>query len=128
ESYQNGVAAAQKMLEVQPDPRTKVGLGQMLNAEGHLLVQLKKYDEAIGVFTQAAESAAYPAMPYFNLCATYYNLKRSEEAVAACDHAITPLRLIPRLRTRITLRAQSCSDKVNSNTASMPSRRARQKR
>ena len=88
ESYQNGVAAAQKMLEVQPDPRTKVGLGQMLNAEGHLLVQLKKYDEAIGVFTQAAESAAYPAMPYFNLCATYYNLKRSEEAVAACDHAI----------------------------------------
>ncbi|MGZ4873501.1 MAG: tetratricopeptide repeat protein, partial [Candidatus Angelobacter sp.] len=28
------------------------------------------------------------AMPYFNLCATYYNLKRSQEAVAACDHAI----------------------------------------
>jgi tetratricopeptide (TPR) repeat protein len=27
-------------------------------------------------------------MPYFNLCATYYNLKRSQEAVAACDHAI----------------------------------------
>jgi tetratricopeptide (TPR) repeat protein len=89
ESYQKGVAAAQKMLEGQPDPRTKVGLGQMLNSEGHLLVQLKKYDEAIGIFTQAAESAAYPAMPYFNLCATYYNLKRSQEAVAACNHAIS---------------------------------------
>ncbi|MGZ7107203.1 MAG: tetratricopeptide repeat protein [Candidatus Angelobacter sp.] len=88
EAYAKGVAAAQKMLEGQPDPRTKVGLGQMLNSEGHLLVQLKKYDEAIGVFAQAAESAAYPAMPYFNLCATYYNLKRSQEAVAACDHAI----------------------------------------
>ena len=88
ESYQKGVAAAQKILQSQPDPRTKVGLGQMLNAEGHLLVKLKKYDEAIGIFTQAAESAAYPAMPYFNLCATYYNLKRSQEAVAACDHAI----------------------------------------
>jgi len=88
ESYQKGVTAAQKILESQPDPRTKVGLGQMMNAEGHLLVQLKKYDEAIDVFSQAAESAAYPAMPYFNLCATYYNLKRSQEAVAACDHAI----------------------------------------
>lgn len=89
ESYQKGVAAAQKMLEGQPDSKTKVGLGQMLNSEGNLLVQLKKYDEAIGVFAQAAESAAYPAMPYFNLCATYYNLKRSQEAVAACDHAIS---------------------------------------
>src|SRR5579864_3018782 len=88
ESYQKGVAAAQKILEAQPDSRTKIGLGQMLNSEGHLLVQLKKYDEAIGIFSQAAESAAYPAMPYFNLCATYYNLKRSQEAVAACDHAI----------------------------------------
>jgi tetratricopeptide (TPR) repeat protein len=61
----------------------------MLNSEGHLLVQLKKYDEAIGVFTQAAESASYPAMPYFNLCATYYNLKRPQDALAACDHAIS---------------------------------------
>jgi tetratricopeptide (TPR) repeat protein len=89
ESYQKGTAAAQKMLEGQPDSRTKIGLGQMLNSEGHVLVQLKKYDEAIGIFSQAAESAAYPAMPYFNLCATYYNLKRSQEAVEACDHAIS---------------------------------------
>ena len=88
ESYQKGVAAAQKMLEGQSDPHTKVGLGQMLNAEGNLLMKLKKYDEAIAVFSQAAESAPYPAMPYFNLCATYYNLKRGSEAVTACDHAI----------------------------------------
>jgi tetratricopeptide (TPR) repeat protein len=90
EAYQKGVEVAKKMLEQQPDSgRTKIALGQMLNSEGHLLVQLKKYEEAIGVFTQAAESAAYPAMPYFNLCATYYNLKRSQDAVAACDHAIS---------------------------------------
>lgn len=88
DAYKKGVAAAQKMLEGQPDSKTKIGLSQMLNSEGHLLVQLKKYDEATGIFSQAAESAAYPAMPYFNLCATYYNLKRSQEAVAACDHAI----------------------------------------
>jgi tetratricopeptide (TPR) repeat protein len=90
EAYQKGILAAQKMLETQPDSgRTKIALGQMLNSEGNLLVQLKKYDEALGVFAQATESAAYPAMPYFNLCATYYNLKRCEDAVAACDRAIT---------------------------------------
>ena len=89
QSYQKGVSAAEKMLEAQTDSRTKIGLGQMLNSEGNLLVKLKKYDEAIGFFSQAAESAAYPAMPYFNLCATYYNLKRSQEALSACDHAIS---------------------------------------
>jgi tetratricopeptide (TPR) repeat protein len=89
EAYQKGIAAAEKMLEAQPDARTKVGLGQMLNSEGNLLLKVKKYDEAIGVFSQAAELSAYPAMPYFNLCATYYNLKRSQEAVTACDRAIS---------------------------------------
>jgi tetratricopeptide (TPR) repeat protein len=89
EAYQKGIAAAEKMLEAQPDARTKVGLGQMLNSEGNLLLKVKKYDEAIGVFSQAAELSVYPAMPYFNLCATYYNLKRSQEAVTACDRAIS---------------------------------------
>jgi tetratricopeptide (TPR) repeat protein len=89
EAYETGVAAAQKMLDQQLDAtRARAGLGQMLNAEGNLLVQMKKYDEAIPLFARAAESAAYPAMPYFNLCATYYNLKRNEDAVAACDRAI----------------------------------------
>jgi tetratricopeptide (TPR) repeat protein len=89
ESYKKGVEAAQKMLEAQPDSgRAKTGLGQLLNAEGNLLVHARKYNEAIEVFSQAAEVAAYPAMPYFNLCATYYNMRRPDDAVAACDRAI----------------------------------------
>jgi tetratricopeptide (TPR) repeat protein len=89
EAYEKGAEAAKKMLEVQPDSgRAKTGLGQILNAEGNLLVHMKKHDEAIAAFSQAAEVAAYPAMPYFNLCATYYNLKRSQDALAACDRAI----------------------------------------
>ena len=89
EAYEKGVAAAQKMLEQQREPaRTRAGLGQMLNAEGNLLVKMKRYDEAIDLFTRAAKSAAYPALPYFNLCATFYNLKRSQEALAACDRTI----------------------------------------
>jgi tetratricopeptide (TPR) repeat protein len=89
QAYEKGVAAARTMLEVKPDSgRAKTGLGQMLNSEGNLLVQQKKYDEAIVLFTQAAEVAAYPAMPYFNLCATYYNLKRGPDALAMCERAI----------------------------------------
>ena len=89
QAYEKGVAAAKKMLADKPDsPQAKTGLGQMLNSQGNLLVQQKKYDEAIGIFTQAAEVAAYPAMPYFNLCATYYNLKRGTDAIAACERAI----------------------------------------
>jgi len=89
EAYGKGVAAARKTLEEKPDsPKVKVGLGQMLNSEGNLLVSLKKYEEAVGAFTQAAEVAAYPAMPYFNVCATYFNLKHGEEALPACERAI----------------------------------------
>jgi tetratricopeptide (TPR) repeat protein len=88
ETYEKGIAAAQRTLEEKPDsPRVKVGLGQMLNSEGNLLVGLKKYEEAGSAFTQAADLAAYPAMPYFNLCATYYNLKREDAALAACERA-----------------------------------------
>ena len=90
QAYEKGVAAAKKILEAQPDSgRAKTGLGQMLNSQGNLLVSLKKLDEAIAVFTQAAEVAAYPAMPYFNLCATYYNMKRGQDALPACDRAIS---------------------------------------
>ncbi|HEX4604157.1 MAG TPA: tetratricopeptide repeat protein, partial [Candidatus Angelobacter sp.] len=90
QAYEQGVAAARKALEEKPDSaRTKIGLGQMMNAQGNLLVQLKRFDEAIGPFMQAAEMAPYPAMPYFNLCATYYNLKREQEALPACEKAIT---------------------------------------
>ena len=89
EAYETGVATAQKSLEAQPDAAiVKSGLGQMLNSEGNLLLQLKRPDDAIAVFLQAAKVAVYPAMPYFNLCAIYYNLKRSQDALAACDQAL----------------------------------------
>lgn len=90
DAYEKGIAIAQKMLEgKQGAATTQAGMGQMLNSQGNLLLQLKRYDDAIIAFTRATTVAALPAMPYFNLCATYYNLKRTDEAVAACEHAIS---------------------------------------
>lgn len=89
DAYEKGIAAAQKILQEKPDSsRARTGLGQMLNSQGNLLLQEKKTDAAIQAFTQAAEVSVYPAMPYFNLCAIFYNLKRNDDAVAACDKAI----------------------------------------
>ncbi|HSM87706.1 MAG TPA: tetratricopeptide repeat protein, partial [Candidatus Limnocylindrales bacterium] len=89
-TYEKGIATAQETLEERPDAGpAKTGLGQMLNSEGNLLVQLKQYDGAIAAFTRAASLSLYPATPYFNLCATYYNLKREQEALAACEQTIS---------------------------------------
>jgi tetratricopeptide (TPR) repeat protein len=89
ETYEHGVEAARKLLAESPDsPHVRNGLGQMLNSEGNLLVHQKKYEQALPAFSQAAEFSAYSAMPYFNLCATYFNLKRGQEALAACDNAL----------------------------------------
>jgi len=89
DAYGKGIAEAQKALAAKPDnPQIKSGLGQMFNAEGNLLLQMKKYDDAIGAFMQGATVGTYPAMPYFNICTIYYNQKRNEEAVKACELAI----------------------------------------
>jgi tetratricopeptide (TPR) repeat protein len=88
-TYDHGVTVARKMVSAQPDSSiARNGLGQMLNSEGNLYAQSRKFDEAITAFTQAAEFTSYPALPYFNLCAALYNANRMPDAIAACDKAI----------------------------------------
>jgi tetratricopeptide (TPR) repeat protein len=88
-TYQKGEQVARDELASKPDSAiTKNGLGQMLSAEGNIYAQQNKYDQAIAAFTESAKASAYAALPYFNLCAVYYDAKRLEEAVTACDQAI----------------------------------------
>lgn len=89
-TYERGVQAARK--EIAPgagSARVTNALGQMLNAAGDLYSKSARYDEAIEAFTESAKLSAYAALPYFNLCITNYNVKRLEDALAACDQAIT---------------------------------------
>jgi tetratricopeptide (TPR) repeat protein len=88
-TYQSGIQAAQRQVAAKPDSAiAKNGLGQMLNAEGNLYAQHSEYDKAIAAFNESAKVSAYAAMPLFNACATYYNMNRLTDAVAACDRAI----------------------------------------
>lgn len=89
DTYEKGARVAREELSAKPDsPHAKNGLGQMLNAEGSLYAGQSKYDQAIAAFAESAKVSAYAALPYFNLCATYYNMNRLPEAVDACGRAI----------------------------------------
>ncbi len=89
QTYEKGAQVAQQELATHPESEhAKNTLGQMLNAEGNLYATQSKYEQAIAAFAESAKVSAYAALPYFNLCATYYNMNRLPEAVDACEHAI----------------------------------------
>jgi tetratricopeptide (TPR) repeat protein len=89
QTYEKGIQVARQDLIAHPDSvRAKTGLGQMLNAAGNFYAQHNQYDLAIAAFTESAKVSSYAAMPWFNVCATYFNMNRLQEAIEACDQAI----------------------------------------
>jgi tetratricopeptide (TPR) repeat protein len=90
ETYAQGIELARKEIAAKPDSKlTKNVLGQILTAQGNLYASVRKYDRAIESFSESAKVSAYAALPYYNLCAMYYNISRMDEAAAACDQAIS---------------------------------------
>jgi tetratricopeptide (TPR) repeat protein len=100
--FDKGVQAAQT---AQADPKAadaakiKIALGQMLASQGNAYIKLsgaetnvdekkRKMDMAVASFTKAAAMDPNPAVAYFNLCATQYNMGQMDAAAAACDKAI----------------------------------------
>lgn len=88
-TYDRGIDSGRKMLESQPQSaRVRNAMGQMLTAKGSLYSQRKDQDRAIAAFSEAAQLSAYPALPLGNLCVSYYNSKRLQESLEACNQAI----------------------------------------
>ena len=97
-SYQKGIdiaqavaagTAAKDLRNPNPDPnRAKAGAGQMMTSMGNAYVKLGKGEDAIGLFTKAAESDPNPAVAYYNLCAVEYNMAKFEAAAAACGKSL----------------------------------------
>lgn len=89
ETYEKGIEVARQEMTAHPESvRAKSGLGQMLNAAGNFYAGHNQYDRAIAAFTESAKISSYAAMPWYNVCATYFNMNRLQDAIQACDEAI----------------------------------------
>lgn len=62
--------------------------GQMLLSEGNAYFQLHKFKQAADLFARAAKLHDYPALAYFNLCVTRFDLGEWKSATDACDRTI----------------------------------------
>lgn len=92
DSYQRAIDLAQKDL-AQKDLAGKnaspAAIAQIYTAIGNANLKLKKNDAAIAAYNKAATLSPNPAVAYFNLCATMYNMGQpAAKTVAACDKAI----------------------------------------
>ena len=97
DSYQRAIDLAQKDLAqkdlAQKDLAGKnaspAAIAQIYTAIGNANLKLKKNDAAIAAYNKAATLSPNPAVAYFNLCATMYNMGQpAAKTVAACDKAI----------------------------------------
>jgi tetratricopeptide (TPR) repeat protein len=87
ESYQRAIDLAQK------DPAGKnaspAAIAQIYTTIGNADLKLKKNDAAIAAYNKAAALSPNPAVPYFNLCATMFNMGQpAAKTVVVCDKAI----------------------------------------
>ena len=91
-SYEKGVKLASKATESPANAdKTKArknAIGKMLTSEGNAYLKLRKDEDAIRLYTRAAEASPNPAIAYFNLCAVAYNLGNVDRAITACHKAI----------------------------------------
>jgi tetratricopeptide (TPR) repeat protein len=87
DSYQRAIDLAQKDLAGKnADP---AAVAQIYTAIGNANLKLKKNDAAIAAYNKAAALSPNPAVAYFNLCATMYNMGQpAAKTAAACDKAI----------------------------------------
>lgn len=85
--YQQAIGAA--LTSSRGDPKkTAAAVSNMYINQGNAYLKLKQAKQAMAAFTHAAEHADNPAIAWFDLCATAYNVGDVDAALAACDKAI----------------------------------------
>lgn len=63
-------------------------LASLYMSQGNAYLKLKRYDEALAAYQDAAENSDKPGPAYFNRCATEFVLGRIDPARADCDKAL----------------------------------------
>jgi tetratricopeptide (TPR) repeat protein len=81
-SYQRAIDLAQKNADT-------AAMARIYTMIGNANLKLKQNDAAIAAYNKAATLSPNPAVAYFNLCATMYNMGQpAAKTVAYCDKAI----------------------------------------
>jgi tetratricopeptide (TPR) repeat protein len=87
--YADSLQSYQRAIDLAGKNASPAAIGQMYTAIGNANLKLKKNDAAIAAYTKAATLSPNPAVAYFNLCATMYNMGQpAAKTVAFCDKAI----------------------------------------
>jgi tetratricopeptide (TPR) repeat protein len=87
ESYQRAIDLAQK--DLAGKNASPAAIAQIYTMIGNANLKLKKNDAAIAAYNKAAVLSPNPAIAYFNLCATMYNMgQTAAKTVAVCEKAI----------------------------------------
>jgi tetratricopeptide (TPR) repeat protein len=85
DSYGLALVSAGK---VKLTPTIRQAMALMYTSEGNAYLKLKRTDDAIKAYTQAAQLSDKPGLAWFNLCAVQYNMGKTDGALTACDKAI----------------------------------------
>jgi tetratricopeptide (TPR) repeat protein len=86
-AYDKGLAG-EKADTKAPGGRTDAARSQLLIRKGNAFLKLKRTEEAITAYSQAARSSPTPGTAWFNLCAVEYNQGLTDRAIVACNAAI----------------------------------------
>jgi len=87
--YADSIESYQRAIDLAGKNASPAAIGQMYVTIGNANLKLKKNDAAIAAYTKAAALDPNPAVAYFNLCATMFNMGQpAAKTVAYCDKAI----------------------------------------
>jgi tetratricopeptide (TPR) repeat protein len=87
--FADSLDSYQHTIELAGKNASPVAIAQIYTTIGNANLKLKKNDAAIAAYNKAATLSPNPAVAYFNLCATMYNVGQpAAKTVAVCDKAI----------------------------------------
>ena len=86
-AYDKGLAGEQADRKT-PGGGIDAARSQLWIRKGNAFLKLKRTEEAITAYTQAARLSPTPGTAWFNLCAVEYNQGLTDRAIVACNAAI----------------------------------------
>ena len=87
--YADSLESYQRAIDLAGKNATPAAIAQMYTTIGNANLKLKKNDAAIAAYNKAATLSPTPAVAYFNLCATMFNMGQpAAKTAAVCDKAI----------------------------------------